>query len=239
MCVRVAATDLECASHTGQDWSISLSCHIGLQHVSYVPHPGRCLSRPSFTAFSRAVASGLCSFAHTSCPFKSPCNPPWSQICLRTWHDMWLDSNSIPPITCHYKSDCKIRQNLMGTFSLNWIWFEDFSKSNAGRRTKFVPAKSLNSSEFSWEIPDLETFASNVKVNPEISWNGHNSFHRIFPSNFQDFTTPHISFEFSRFNYTSNSFLMKPLSKNDRKTRPFREILSYRKGRASGENRVE
>jgi len=62
-------------------------------------------------------------------------------------------------------------------------------------------------------------------------------FHRIFPSNSQDFTTPRISFEFSEFYYTSNSFLRKPINTNDRKTCPFREILSQRIGR--GEDRVE
>jgi hypothetical protein len=78
---------------------------------------------------------------------------------------------------------------------------------------------------------------SNFKVNPVISWNGRNSFHRIFPSNSQDFTTPQISFEFSGFYYTSNIFLIKPLHTNDQKTRPFREILSRQKGR--GEDRGE
>jgi len=98
--------------------------------------------------------------------------------------------------------------------------------SPAGRRTKFAPVKSLNSSEFSPEFWDLGIFTSNVKVNPVISWNGHNSIHKIFPSNSQDFSTPQISFEFSEFYYTTNSFLIKPPCTNDRKTRPFREILS-------------
>jgi len=99
-------------------------------------------------------------------------------------------------------------------------------RRNAGRRTKFSPVKSLDSSEFSSEFSDLNTLKSNVKVNPVISWNGQNSFHRIFPSNSQDFTTPQISFEFLEFYYTSNSFLIKPNNTNDRKTRPFPEILS-------------
>jgi len=77
----------------------------------------------------------------------------------------------------------------------------------AGRRTKFAPVKSLDSSEFSSEFSDLKILSSNVKVNPVILWNGHNSFHRIFPSNPQDFTTLQISFEFSGFYYTSTAFL--------------------------------
>ena len=117
--------------------------------------------------------------------------------------------------------------------SKNW----SCHRRNAGRRTKFSPVKSLDSSEFSSEFSDLKTLKSNVKVNPVISWNGQNSFHRIFPSNSQDFTTPQISFKFSGFDYTSNSFLIKPLHTNDRKTRPFREILSQRKGR--GEDRLQ
>jgi len=41
---------------------------------------------------------------------------------------------------------------------------------DAGRRTKFAPVKSLDSSEFSSEFSDLKTLTSNVKVNPVISW---------------------------------------------------------------------
>jgi len=103
-----------------------------------------------------------------------------------------------------------------------------------GRRTKFASVKSLDSWEFSSEFSDLKTLSSNIKVKPVISWNGH---HRIFPSNSQDFTTTQIFFEFSGFDYTPNSFLIKPLHANDRKTCPFREILSQWKGR--GEDRVE
>ena len=51
--------------------------------------------------------------------------------------------------------------------------------SDAGRRTKFAPVKSLDSSEFSSEFSDLKTLWSNVKVNPVISWNGQNSFHTV------------------------------------------------------------
>jgi len=109
--------------------------------------------------------------------------------------------------------------------------------SYAGRRTKFAPVKSLDCSEFSSEFSDLKTLTNNVKVNPVISWNGRNSFHRIFLSNSQDSTTPQISFEFSGFYYTSNIFLIKPPHTNDQKTRPFREILSRQKGR--GEDRGE
>jgi len=39
----------------------------------------------------------------------------------------------------------------------------------AGRRTKFAPVKSLDSSEFSSEFSDLKTLSSDVKVNPVIS----------------------------------------------------------------------
>ena len=87
------------------------------------------------------------------------------------------------------------------------------------------------------KLSDLKVFASNVKVNPVISWNGQNSFQRIFSESSQIFTTPKISFEFSDFYYTSNNFPVKPIIMNDRKTCPFREILSQRKGR--GEHRVE
>jgi len=85
------------------------------------------------------------------------------------------------------------------------------------------------------KLSDLNFFASNV-INSVISWNGQNSFQRFF-SESSIFTTPQISFEFSDFFYTSNSFPVKPIIMNDRKTCPFREILSVRKGR--GEHRVE
>ena len=67
-----------------------------------------------------------------------------------------------------------------------WINFR-INPCHAGRRIKLAPVKSLDSSEFSSEFSDLKTLSSNVKVNPVISWIGHNSFHRIFPSNSQDF----------------------------------------------------
>ena len=84
----------------------------------------------------------------------------------------------------------------------------------ACRRTKFAPVKSLDSSEFSSELPDLKTLWSNVKVNPVISWNGQNSFHRIFlriirillhlkfPSNSQDFTTPQTAVSYNQSTQT-------------------------------------
>ena len=90
---------------------------------------------------------------------------------------------------------------------------------------------------FDSKLSDLKVFASNVKVNPLISWNGQNSFQRFFSEKSQIFTTSQISFEFSDFYYTSNSFPVKPIIINDRKTCPFREILSERKGR--GEHRVD
>jgi len=46
-------------------------------------------------------------------------------------------------------------------------------------------------------------------VNPVFLWKGQNSFQRIFPPYCQHLTTPQISFEFSGFSYTSNSFLIK------------------------------
>jgi len=90
---------------------------------------------------------------------------------------------------------------------------------------------------FDSKLSDLKVFASNIKVNPVISWNGQNSFQRFFSESSQIFTTPQISFEFSDFNYTSKSFAVKQIIMHDRKTCPFREILSQRKGR--GEHRVE
>jgi len=102
------------------------------------------------------------------------------------WHTFcnYLTSSNIT----HYKS-----------VSAMWVDFitkslQTCERCHAGRRTKFAPVMSLDSSEFSAEFSDLKTFSSNVKVNPVISWNGQNSFHRIFPSNFQDFTTPQTAF---------------------------------------------
>jgi len=100
-----------------------------------------------------------------------------------------------------------------------------------------LPEKVSRFSELSSEFEFWGSFSSNVKVNPVFSWKGQNSFQRIFPSCSQHLTTPPISFEFSGFHYTSNSFLIKPINTNDRKTCPFREILSQQIGR--GEDRVE
>jgi len=71
---------------------------------------------------------------------------------------------------------------------------------------------------------DVQELLNGSGLNQVISWNGRNSFHRIFPSNSQDFTTPQISFEFSGFYYTSKSFLIKPNNTNDRKTCPFKKL---------------
>ena len=100
-----------------------------------------------------------------------------------------------------------------------------------------LPEKVSRFSELSWEFEFWGSFSSNVKVNPVFSWKGQNSFQRLFPPYSQHFTTPQISFEFSGFYYTSNSFLIKPINTNDRKTCSFRKILSQRRGR--GEDRVE
>jgi len=92
-------------------------------------------------------------------------------------------------------------------------------------------------SELSSEFGFWGSFSSNVRVNPVFSWTGQISFQRILPPYSQHLATPQICFEFSGFYYTSNSFLITPIKTNDRKTCPFREILSQRIGR--GEDRVE
>jgi len=107
----------------------------------------------------------------------------------------------------------------------------------AGLNSSLLLEKVSRFSELSSEFEFWGFFSSNVKVNPVFSWKGQNSFQRILPPYCQHFTTPQISFEFSGFYYASNSFLIKPINTNDRKTCPFREILSQRIGR--GEDRVE
>jgi len=149
----------------------------------------------------------------------------------------YLTSEWVMSHTCEWDMSHTYEWVMTHTYEWNMLHAYECVISYAGRRTKFAPVKSLDSSEFSSEFSDLKTLSRNVKVNPVISWNGHNSFHRIFPWNSQDFTTPQISFEFSGFYYTSNSFLVKPLHTNDRETRPFREIWSQRKGR--GEDRMD
>ena len=96
-----------------------------------------------------------------------------------------------------------------------------------GPATGVTPVAGLNLLRWKVSIPQnspqnsqiLKLLTSNVKVNPVISWNGRNSFHGIFPSNSQDFTTPQISFKFSGFYYTSNRFLIQPLLANDPRKR--------------------
>jgi len=67
---------------------------------------------------------------------------------------------------------------------------------NAGNRIKFAPGKSLWFPNIFSDFLRIRTFSSIFKVNPVI-WNGHNSFHRIFP------------FKFSAFYYTSTSIVYK------------------------------
>jgi len=62
---------------------------------------------------------------------------------------------------------------------------------NTSRRIKFAREKGLDSWNFFSECWVLGTFSSNIKVNPVISWNGHNSVQR------------NITFKFSAFCYTS------------------------------------
>ena len=129
-------------------------------------------------------------------------------------------------------------------YVVNWIPLRIRVRST-NTQPSLTPVAGLNllqwkvsdSSDSDSKNWDLKIFASNVKVNPVISWNGQNSFQRFFSESSQFFITPQISFEFSGFYYTSNSFPVKPIIMNDRKTCPFREILSQRKGR--GEHRVE
>jgi len=60
---------------------------------------------------------------------------------------------------------------------------------DAGRRTRFARETRPNFWNFFSELWVLGTCSSNVKVNPVISWNGHNSFQRIFPSSSRNFTS--------------------------------------------------
>ena len=59
--------------------------------------------------------------------------------------------------------------------------------AHAGRRIKSARRKSLSILRTLSQFEFWGTFSSNVKLKPVISWNGHNSFHRIFPSNSQDY----------------------------------------------------
>jgi len=56
-------------------------------------------------------------------------------------------------------------------------------KTNTSRRTKFARETCPNSWNFFSEFWVLRSFSSNVKVNPVISWNGHNSFGDKAPTN--------------------------------------------------------
>ena len=59
--------------------------------------------------------------------------------------------------------------------------------------SNFLEKKGLDSWNFFSKFRVLETFSNNVKVNPVVSWNGHNSFQRI------------QFFSISAFYYTSAS----------------------------------
>jgi len=57
------------------------------------------------------------------------------------------------------------------------------------RRTKFAREKVPILGTFFSAFWVLQFFSSDVKANPLISWNGHTSFQRIFPSNSRNFIT--------------------------------------------------
>jgi len=215
-CVAVYCSVLQC---------VAVCCSVSAPCFSATPaHTGSCVVFMCCSVLqSVAVCCSVLQYAAVCCSVLAPCfaaTPAHTGSCVT--------------FMC-----CSVLQCVAVCCSVQCFGslFSSRACAYAGRRTKFAPMKSLDSSEFSSEFSDLKTLTSNVKVNPVISWNGRNSFHRIFPSNSQDFTTPQISFEFSGFYCTSNSFLIQPLLANDRKTCPFREILSQRKGR--GEDRVE
>jgi len=82
----------------------------------------------------------------------------------------------------------------------------------------------------------LRIFSSNVKVNAVFSWKRQNSFQRIFPPYSQHLTTPQISFKFSGFYYTSNSFLIKTNQHKRSENLPFSGnlVIADRKRRGQG-----
>ena len=79
----------------------------------------------------------------------------------------------------------------------NWEYITLSGGGYAGRRIKFTRRKSLYSNNLI-----LRNF---FKVNPVISWNGQNSFQRIFPSNSRHFTTPLRHFRVHFFSEKSRS----------------------------------
>jgi len=110
-------------------------------------------------------------------------------------------------------------------------------RMNHRRSFRTFRLKSPDSWNFSSEFWVLGTFSSNVKINLVISWNGHNLFYRIFPSNSQDFAIPLVVFHDRReslgaLHDTFHESTPQPRGKNTVKRNSERRIP-----RKSSENR--
>jgi len=110
-------------------------------------------------------------------------------------------------------------------------------RSYAGRRTKFATGKGPSIFRTLLRIRILRIFFKLCQIKPSILMKRT----KLFPANFSSiFSAFYYTSNFLwilRFYYTSNSFLTRPINTSDRKTCPFREILSQRIGR--GEDRVK
>jgi len=170
---------------------LSLSCSFSLS-VS--------LSVCVFFSFSRtALAQFDVSFHRLSCPLFVPSSKPsffmFACTCILSHalspqsSTLSISTPTLSPSLSVYLSPQYCSSRSLHLFVTWRIRMSDTSHSYAGRRIKFAPGKSLDSPNFSSEFSVLGTFPSNVSVNPVISWNGHNSFQRIFPSNSRYFTT--------------------------------------------------
>jgi len=87
-----------------------------------------------------------------------------------------------------------------------WTGPRTLDGAHAGRTMKFARRRSLDSWNFSSEFWVHGTFSSNVKVQPVISWNGQNSFQRIFPFKFSAFYYPLHHYEFGQPKFFSKTF---------------------------------
>jgi len=100
----------------------------------------------------------------------------------------------IPAFLSSLKSRTTLGQFLSTVFAIEWhlsptsyspVWY--FVVALRRSQDQICSRTSLDSWIFSSEFWVLGTFSSNVEVNSVNSWNGHNSFQRIFPLKFSEF----------------------------------------------------
>jgi len=101
-------------------------------------------------------------------------------LSFELWNSIWKCHVKVILRDRLYPNQYKIFECLLTDTLINFFCFATFPPVSTARN-------SLNSWNFFSEFQVFRIFWSNVKLNPVISWNQHNSFQRIFPFEFWEF----------------------------------------------------